>query len=194
MPTQSERDIKKFNEWAKTYDRSFLQRLFFGPIQTKMLDICNSLAGQPTSVLDIGCGTGRLLAAARGKWPEAKFFGVDPAPQMIFAAQRLNPQADFKISMAESLPLPDQSMDLVLSSLSFHHWKNQEKALVEIARVLRPGGRFCLADHTAIFFNVGGEKAKTKTEIRSLFASAGLTVVEQKKAWTRFVLISVGQK
>jgi ubiquinone/menaquinone biosynthesis C-methylase UbiE len=194
MPTQSERDIKRFNEWAKTYDRSFLQRLFFGPIQARVLDVCSSQSVPPHSVLDIGCGTGRLLAAARAQWPEAKFAGVDPAPQMLSAAQRLNPQADFKVAMAESLPIEDQSVDLVLSSLSFHHWADQKKALGEIVRVLRPEGRFCLADHTAIFANLLGEKAKSAAQVATLFSDAGLAVVLQKRMRSRFVLITVGRK
>jgi ubiquinone/menaquinone biosynthesis C-methylase UbiE len=194
MPTQSERDIKRFNEWAKTYDRSFLQRLFFGPIQSRMLDVCDKQGSPPGAVLDIGCGTGRLLAAARAQWPEAKFAGVDPAPQMIAAAQRRNPQADFKVAMAESLPIDDQSVDLVLSSLSFHHWADQKKALVEIVRVLRPEGRFCLADHTAILANLHGENAKTARQLSALFAGAGLSIVQQKRMWSRFVLITVGRK
>jgi ubiquinone/menaquinone biosynthesis C-methylase UbiE len=194
MSTQSERDIHRFNEWAKTYDRSFLQRLFFGPIQAMVLDICCSQSVPPHSVLDIGCGTGRLLAAAGARWPEAKFAGVDPAAQMIVAAKRLNPEADFNVAMAESLPIENQSVDLVLSSMSFHHWADQKKALGEIVRVLRPEGRFCLADHTAIFANLLGEKAKSAKQLAKLFFDAGLTVVLQKRMRSRFVLITVGRK
>ncbi|HUI91177.1 MAG TPA: methyltransferase domain-containing protein [Chitinivibrionales bacterium] len=194
MPTQSDLEIRRFNEWAKTYDRSFLQRLFFGPIHSRVLDICNSSAAPPASVLDVGCGTGRLLYLAATQWPGAKFSGADPAPNMISAARRLNPNAEFTVAKAESLPLPDHSADLVMSSMSFHHWEDQRKALKEIARVLQPGGRFCLADHTAVLANLHGEHAKSKGQLRLLFEEAGLDVVIQKRMWTRFVLISVGQK
>jgi ubiquinone/menaquinone biosynthesis C-methylase UbiE len=194
MPTQSELEIRRFDEWAQTYDRSFLQRLFFGPIHSRMLDMCDSQGAPPKSVLDIGCGTGRLLFAAKVPWPKAKFAGVDPAPRMLEAAKRLNPNADFKVSTAEALPFPDQSADLVLSSMSFHHWEDQPGALREIARVLAPGGRFCLADHTAVLANLHGENAKSGKQIRRMFEDAGLPAIAQKRMWSRFVLISVGRK
>jgi ubiquinone/menaquinone biosynthesis C-methylase UbiE len=194
MPTQSELDIRRFNEWAKTYDRSLLQRLFFGPIHSRMLAICDLQAGPPKSVLDIGCGTGRLLFAAAARWPKAKFAGVDPAPNMLSAAKRLSPNTDFSVAKAELLPLPDQSVDLVFSSMSFHHWEDQRKALKEIVRVLSPGGRFCLADHTAVLANLHGEKAKSGKQIRLMIEDAGLSVVIQKRTWLMLVMITVGQK
>ena len=75
MPTQSDLEIRRFDEWAKTYDRSFLQRLFFGPIHSRVLDICNSSAAPPASVLDVGCGTGRLLYLAATQWPASSVLG-----------------------------------------------------------------------------------------------------------------------
>jgi ubiquinone/menaquinone biosynthesis C-methylase UbiE len=194
MTTRSEHDIRRFNRWAATYDRSFMQRLFFGPIQSAMLDVCDTSSGPPRRVLDVGCGTGRFLRAAALQWPQAELTGVDPAPRMIAEAGRLNPRLDFKFGMAESLPVEDRSVDLVVSSMSFHHWADQQKALGEIVRVLVPGGRFCLADHTAIFFNLLGEKAKSRKRIRKIFEEAGLSVLVQKKMWTRFVMITLWQK
>ena len=194
MSTQSERDIQRFDKWASTYDRSILQRVFFAPIQARMLALCDSVASPPRNVLDIGCGTGRLLAAARLRWPLAQFTGVDPAPHMISAAQQLNPDTTFKLSMAEALPIPDNSVDMVLSSMSFHHWADHALAISEIVRVLQPGGLFCLADHNAVLFNLLGERAKSKRQVAALFGAAGLSVVLQKPLWSRFVLITVGRK
>lgn len=194
MTTRSEHDIGRFDNWAATYDRSFMQRLFFGPIQSAMLDVCDTSSGPPRCVLDVGCGTGRFLRAAALRWPQAELTGVDPAPRMIAEAGRLNPRLDFKLGMAESLPVEDRSVDLAVSSMSFHHWADQRKALGEIVRVLVPGGRFCLADHTAIFFNLLGEKAKSGKQIRGMFEEAGLSIVLQKRMWTRFALITVGRK
>ncbi|HMD69545.1 MAG TPA: class I SAM-dependent methyltransferase [Chitinivibrionales bacterium] len=194
MPTQSEQDIKRFNSWAATYDRSFMQRLYFGPIQSRMLAICDTPLGPPRRVLDVGCGTGRFLRAAALRWPQAALTGVDPAPRMIAEAGRLDQRPDFMIGMAESLPVEDQSIDLAASSMSFHHWANQPKALAEIVRVLAPGGRFCLADHTAVFANLLGKKARSGKQIRRMFEEAGLSVVLQKKMWSRFVMITVGRK
>ena len=62
--------------------------------------------------------------------------GIDPAEQMILEAARLNPKATFKVGFAESLPIADETADIVVSSLSFHHWENQKEGIREIARVL----------------------------------------------------------
>jgi ubiquinone/menaquinone biosynthesis C-methylase UbiE len=190
-------DVNHFNKWAKTYDKSFMQRLFFGPIQSKMLSIIDKeYSGKepPRIILDIGCGTGRLLRAAALRWPKAKLFGADPAEQMIAEAKRLNPNATFKISAAESLPFSDHTFDLVVSSLSFHHWADQAKGLQEIARVLRPGGCFCLADHTLPLACLLRETVKNRKQIRELINNAGLSVAIQRRDWKRFVLITLAKK
>lgn len=196
MLSNSSKDIQRFNNWAKTYDRSIMQRLYFGPIHNKMFKLIDKAGadGPLRTVLDVGCGTGRFLRVASTRWPQAQLFGVDPAEQMISEAKRLNPIAEFKISTAESLPFPDQSFDLVVSSLSFHHWANQVKGLHEIARVLRPGGRFCLADHTMLFANFFHESVKSRKQIRGLINCVGLSVVIQQSAWTRFVIITLARK
>ena len=100
----------------------------------------------PDTVLDVGCGTGRLLRKAKARWPNAQFIGVDPATGMIENARRLMPDAKFYVSQAESLPLPDASVNLVFSTASFHHWQDKEKGLREIKRVLQVGGLLFLAD------------------------------------------------
>jgi ubiquinone/menaquinone biosynthesis C-methylase UbiE len=193
MPSK---DIQHFNDWAKTYDHSFMQRLFFGPIHDKMVDLIDKEGTEkpPRNMLDVGCGTGRLLRAASIRWPQAQLFGVDPAEQMISEANRLNTNITFKLSPAESLPFPDQTFDLVVSSLSFHHWADGLKGLQEIARVLRPGGLFCLADHTLPFTNLFRESVKSREQIRGLINGVGLSVVIQRRAWMRFVVITLAKK
>ncbi len=194
--SQSDRDVTRFDRWAPRYERSFLQRWLFAPVHFKMLDLV-SRAGPtnpPSCILDVGCGTGRLLRAASELWPQAKLLGVDPAAQMLAEAQRLAPQANFQTGAAESLPVPDQTADLVLSSLSLHHWADPHKGLQEIARVLRPGGWFCLADHTLQLARLFGEKPRTREQIQALVSGAGLTIGQQQKLAWRFVLITLAQK
>ncbi len=138
--THREKDIERFDKWASTYEQSWAQRAFFDPAHQATLALAAGIVHQPASVLDVGCGTGKLLRRARTYWPEAHLIGVDPANGMIEMAQRLTPNATFFPSMAEALPLQDASVDLALSTFSFHHWQDQAAGLREIARVLRPGG------------------------------------------------------
>jgi len=197
MSSSTSSDVKRFDRWAATYDQSVLQRLYFGPVHSKMLDLLvrEGLKDAPGCIIDVGCGTGRLLRAASVRWPEARLFGADPAENMVGEASRLNPNAIFKLALAEALPFPDQTADVVLSSLSFHHWVDQKKGPQEIFRMLRPGGFFCLADHNVILLaKLLGERVRSREEIQALMASAGLTVWWQQRLGMRFVLITLAQK
>ncbi len=195
VPSTTNYDVKRFNQWAATYDQSVMQRLYFGPVHSKMLDLLvQELKDPPRCIIDVGCGTGRLLRAASVRWPEAQLLGVDPAEQMVSEAQRLNPNATFKLAPAESLPFSGQTADLVLTSLSFHHWANQTKGLQEIVRVLRPGGLLCLADHAMLLLKLFGEKVKSRNQIRALIIGAGLAVRQHQRLGMRFVLITLAQK
>jgi SAM-dependent methyltransferase len=120
--------------------------------------------------------------------------GVDPAEQMVLEAVRLNPQATFKVGFAESLPFPDESADIIVSSLSFHHWEDHQKGIHEIARVLRPGGLFCLADHNMLLAKLWREKVKSRKEIQTFMIKAGFTVRRRQELGLRFVLITLAQK
>ena len=195
MPSKTNRDVERFDQWAATYDKSIMQRLVFGPVHSKMLDLLvRELKDPPRCIIDVGCGTGRLLRAASVRWPEAQLSGVDPAERMVSEANRLNPKATFELAWAESLPFPDQAADVVLSSLSFHHWRNQTTALQEIARVLRPGGLFCLADHAMPLARLFRERVKSRNQIRALIIGAGLAVRVQQRLGMGLVLITLAQK
>lgn len=193
LPSLSNPDVQRFDKWAKTYDGSFAQIYYFKPVHSRMLDLIGEQVKNsgPGCIIDVGCGTGRLLRLAALRWPDAQLIGVDPAPQMVAEATRLNPKAVFKVAAAESLPFTDASADLMMTSLSFHHWADQAKGISEAARVLRPGGFFCLADHTLQIFR---EKVRSKDQVRQMMASAGLQAKQQVVLRLRFVVITLGQK
>lgn len=145
----------------------------------------------------MGCGTGKLLRRAATYWPQAHLIGIDPTNGMIEMAKRLTPDATFSPGTAEALPLQDASVDLALSTSSFHHWQDQATGLREIARVLRPGGYFLLVDVSFPGWLVRVVRLKrfhSPAGLRTLFIQAGFHVQEQQAlAWRRW-LATVGKK
>jgi ubiquinone/menaquinone biosynthesis C-methylase UbiE len=137
------------------------------------------------------------LRRANTYWPEAQLIGVDPANGMIEMAKRLTPNATFYTAMAEALPLQDASVDLALSTISFHHWQDQTAGIREIARVLRPGGYFILVDASFPDTLVRAFRVKrfhSPAQMRALFTQAGLHVqAQQILSWRRW-LATVGNK
>ena len=194
IPNKSE-DVDSFDHRSRGYEASFTQFLFFDRVQHIVLDLAAS-GKPPATVLDIGCGTGRLLRKAAALWPGVHLIGVDPAEGMLNEARRRSPEITFHLGQAESLPLPDASADLVMSTLSFHHWEDQPKGICEAARVLRPGGRFVLADiltplRLARVF-VHGRQTEPGG-VRTMFTNAGLKVNYQRRRLGWIVLVTLGE-
>jgi ubiquinone/menaquinone biosynthesis C-methylase UbiE len=145
----------------------------------------------------VGCGTGRLLEKTGALWPAARLLGVDPAPGMIQMARRRIPKATTEVAGAEALPLPDASVDLVVTCLSLHHWKDRGQGLREAARVLRPGGQLCLADITVpawVSRLFHGIKAATPDSLHSLATQAGFQVEKQSFTMARMVCLVLAVK
>jgi SAM-dependent methyltransferase len=98
-----------------------------------------ALAPAPGSdVLDLGAGTGKLTAALLER-PGVRVRAVDPDPAMLAELRRRFPAAEALEGSAEAVPLPAGSVDAVVVGQAWH-WFDPERALPEIARVLRPRG------------------------------------------------------
>jgi len=107
-------------------------------------------AGLPSGsrVLDVGTGPGRLPLAIAARLPHLRVDAVDLEPRMIEYA-RSRPDAarvTFTVGDVAHLPFPDDTFDLVVSSLSQHHWSDVPGGLRDLRRVLRPGGRLWIYD------------------------------------------------
>jgi len=130
------------------------------------------LAGEtPCDVVDLGAGTGKLTRslAALGHHVVA----VEPLGEMLDRLRAAVPGVTAVAGSAESMPLPDGAADVVACAQAFH-WFDQEAALAEIARVLRPGGRI------ALVWNVRDERVPWVSELSD--AMVGRTGVDRGAA------------
>jgi ubiquinone/menaquinone biosynthesis C-methylase UbiE len=189
-------DVEFFDRWGSTYERSWMQQRLFDPVHAAVVRQAESRF-QPASVLDIGCGSGRLLRKVHDAWPEAHLSGVDPAQGMLEVARHLTPEARFYLGSGEALPLEDASVDLALSTISFHHWQDQAAGVREVAHVLRPGGSFLLADFTFptwLVWLLPRSRFHSAAQMRALFEQAGLDLQAQPATLLRLVRITIGTK
>jgi ubiquinone/menaquinone biosynthesis C-methylase UbiE len=190
---------RRFDRWAPHYDESLLQPLLFGPTHAATLDAAAGAGARPSTLLDLGCGTGRLLERASRRWPDARLVGVDTSAQMIAEAKRKHADSryDFRVGDAAALSLDASSVDLALSTVSFHHWGDQVGGLREVARVLRAGALFVLADIRPPFvLRPIMRQFHASRSREALFEKGGLTVVHQERPLriAGTVLITVGRK
>jgi ubiquinone/menaquinone biosynthesis C-methylase UbiE len=145
------------------------------------------------AVLDVGCGTGTLaMEVARRVGRAGRVAGVDPGTEQIARARaiaaRRNVPIEFQIGVIEQLAFPDQTFDVVLSTLMMHHLPGDLKrqGLAEIARVLKPGGRLVIADFKrkqerqgqAARFHAGGSSMQ---DLAALVKDAGFSEVETEE-------------
>lgn len=106
----------------------------------------------PETVLDVGTGPGALAIAISRQCGTCSVIGIDLAPQMLAtAADRARAagvaeRVVFRVADAEALPLAEGSVDVAVSTLSLHHWRDPAAILRELHRVVRPGGRVLIYD------------------------------------------------
>lgn len=177
---------------AEIYDSQFVPALFgqFAPWLAKAAGVCPGHA-----VLDVGCGTG-IAAIAAVELGASSVFGVDINRGMLDVARRKSPTVKWREAAAEELPFEADAFDRVLCQFALMFLKDQVKALAEMARVTRPGGRVAVAVWESVAYSPGydvlvpllgeivGPEAEAalaapfsignRNELDRLFAAAGL--------------------
>ena len=184
--TETNAVLKEYGKLARHYDARWAFHIEATLGET--LSRFKLQAGE--SLLDVGCGTGLLLKALWDSMPETHLSGADPSAEMLEEARKRLGEAVFlKQSPAESLAFPDQAFDVVVSTNSFHYFRQPLAALKEIRRVLRPSGRivitdWCddyltswLCDRFLRLFNRGHFRAYGRKEFSALLLQAGFTEV-----------------
>ena len=178
----SDRDVAAFDRRAASYDEGRLGA-WHEDIVLKVSAVVQRAAPEVVhAVVDVGCGTGLLLAQLRARLgAQVRLLGIDPAPGMVAqAARRAQGRFDVAVGAAEALPIPDGSVDVAVACLSFDHWADQEAGLKECARVLRPGGTLVVADLFAAWLGVttiagrSRRRVRTPRVMQSLCVRAGL--------------------
>ncbi len=134
---------EEYERIAGDYDQRWSSYVTSSTEQT----ICRLSLGTGDRLIDIGCGTGVLLEQVLARWPSVRAAGTDLSGQMLAIAQRrLGDRIPLVRSDVDYLPFATHSFDVAVSSSSLHYWPDPRRALAEIARVLRPGGRLVLTD------------------------------------------------
>ncbi len=193
--------------WANLYDL-LVGALTFGQSATiREMTVTLARIQMGEQVLDVGCGTGDLTIAAKKRaGPVAAVYGIDAAPEMVGVARRkatrMGVGVEFRVGLVESLDFPAGYFDVVLSSLMIHHLPGDLKprALAEMRRVLKPGGRLLILDfqrptstpqHISTALH-GHPSMETGTQdLAALCASAGFSEIETGEA-PRLKLLGLG--
>lgn len=190
----------EFRSWSRSYDRSVLQFLLFDPshkLIVEELGASDVLAnGHEAHILDIGCGTGKLLHRLVARHDKARVFGIDLSESMLRAAQPhvvCQQRVHMSVADSEHLPFATGAFDFVTCSNSFHHYPNQPAALAEMRRVLKPGGELFLTDgyrdnwfgwliyDLAVTRCEGGNVHHASAEeLREMFVACGFEEVRQQ--------------
>lgn len=200
---QKELTKRHFNRFIRFYDQ-ITGKWFY----RNQLDLIRRMELRVNSIiLDVGCGTGKAVAELARKMPDGRIYGIDLSERMVEKAiQRTEQWAHVQVlpGDAENIPFESDFFSDCFSTLSFHHFVNPRRALQEIARVLKQGGRLYMIDHfqDTLFgqlmevvvcqhFSPGHVKAYTPQELSRMLETCGFQkVVFEHYRWHLGLIIA----
>lgn len=187
-----------FNRWAFSYDSPWFQ--FW--MKKFHASILRELQGkEKVAVLDLSCGTGQLLQSLCHQ--NIQLTGVDYSPEMIkIARKRLPPLIKLYQADVHALPFRGNTFDYVVSTEAFHHYYNQRKAIAQMKRVVKKGGKVIIVDVNFFLRPIhwlfqkiepGCVRINSRKEMHELFTQAGLTSITQQRTFL-FAVVTMGIK
>lgn len=140
-----------YNLWSDAYEEGP------NPMIALSNEILRTWPTVPSSLLEIGCGTGRNLLGFRGRGTSA-LFGVDVSPGMLEVARERLPEASlWCMDARQGLPLAASSVDFVLVTLVLEHLEDPGPVFREAARVLSQGGTLLILELHPVAFDAGSK-------------------------------------
>ena len=159
---------KVFSLLARGYDFRPLQALVYRSNHNEVMAELARIS--PDVVVDVGCGTGVLTARIAAELRPSRLVGCDASDGMLAKARARNPDVEWVLAHAESLPLDDASTDAVVCTEAFHFF-DRPSALAEFRRILRPAGAVIVVSVLT-----------TRGQMSTLVSDAGLELVEHRMA------------
>jgi ubiquinone/menaquinone biosynthesis C-methylase UbiE len=162
---------------SRDYDQRASRLL--GSLYRRIAADIDAAARPGAGILDVGTGPGKLLAQLHSRRPDLRLHGVDLSPHMIDLADAAlsGGAAEFSVGDVAALPYPDDSFDVVVSSLSMHEWPQVDRASTELARVLRPGGTAAIYDFRFV------RSAAAQSALRRSFEAATVRREPVRPRW-----------
>jgi len=191
-------ETEQWERFSRKIDRRISRRLT-RPLHARLLQVAAPNRGD--RVLDVGAGSGTLVVKTLATG--ARAVGVDGSDAMARLAATKAP-GRFAVGRAERLPVAPHSVDVVVTSLSLHHWESPEAGLEEITQVLRPGGRVVIADIdragalTRLYNTMRRHRSHgryiRRHEYDELLRGAGLVLLSQEVVRRRWVVTAARRR
>ena len=177
-------DVNWSDELAALHEESSRDHFIDVATRETLLGAVRDRLAPGAVVADLGCSDGYLLSAVAAACPGAVLAGVDLVERSLLRARGEAPDAVLLLADILDLPFEDQSVDVVISANVLEHIADHRAALIEIRRVLRPGGRAALIvpagrglfDYYDAF--LGHQRRYGRRELAGLARAVGYSVVD----------------